>query len=295
MKMIRAHSVKKNKPPFILLDRTTELSVEDFLNLTDSIAWFAYEKPGDPALSDYREKATNGILEVRTGHYNDSVRQTTRRTYLTQYRKNEMECFFGKGSPLILFGNQEISRETYETLPEDTVAFVNFYLNDFVKDFYAPQGKQGIVYVCPRKQRSKIKYMENLPLPANGRNYMDGFPTTTYGTFRDGGYNSHFGYINTKKKEYLDEIDKGMNATVITSCVIHTDGIIEPILTERIDSERELTREQKEKLIRIANEIIRSMPPWEPGQELLYDKSIHKYVGGTREVSRSISICLRRE
>ncbi|MDO4202683.1 MAG: hypothetical protein Q4D25_11300 [Bacteroidales bacterium] len=285
--------VSKTKNPYIRLNDNKELTVEEFLNLSDSILWIHSYKSGDARTSHLGEKATKGVIELWTRQYADSLEQAYRREMIKLYRENEMECFFGKDEPLILFGNREISRKEYSELPEDTVAFVNFYMTDFVRGHCAPKGKGGIVYVCPRSSRSEIKYTRYISCPANGRNYLRPmlYPTPS---FRDGGWYSYSPYINEKVKEYRVPISVGERAQCVVSCVIRPNGSIDPILVERIDSSKELTAEQQDKLVEASEDIIRSMPKWEnSGYELVYDKLRKEYLMDVREYSVSIPITFK--
>ncbi len=282
--------VSKTKNPYIRLNDKREISVDELLNLSDSIQWILSYKSGSKEAIQYGKRGINGVIDVRTVHYRDSLEMFYRRNAMKDYKKNEMNCFFGNKDPLILFGDKEISRKEFCELPEDTVAFVNFYLTDFVKEYYAPKGRNGIVYVCPRRNRSAIKYTNFLPQPANGRNYMDEVGHM-FSSFKAVGDSiSCFKYIQRKVKDYEDEYDKNIQATVVVSCVINTDGIIKPIIVERIDSKQDLTIEQQRVLIRISEDIILSMPPWDPGVGFLFDIDHNQYIADPRETSRSISI-----
>ena len=59
---------------------------------------------------------------------------------------------------------------------------------------------------------------------------------------------------------------------------------------ERIDTNSELTREQMEKLTKIAADVLRSLPPMMSGGGLLYNRRTHEYIWDSREVSRSIPV-----
>lgn len=288
MKIVKR--VSKIRNPFIRLNDNKEISVEEFINLSDSI-WGIFPYQNDSELAhQWGEKGKNGMINVTTVQYQDSLAIAYRKEEIKLYRENEMECFFGKDEPLILFGDREISRQEYCELPEDTVAFVNFYMTKFVREHYAPNGANGIVYVCPRNTRSKIKYTRNIDYPANGRNYQRSlmYPTPS---FRDGGWYSYIPYIHEKVKEYRTSIDKAIKATVIISCVIRPNGSIDPILVERIDTQQELTTEQQDTLVEISEQIIRSMPKWDnPGLELLYDKRTKEYIADEREYAVSIPV-----
>lgn len=297
MKALRKCKTKKSQTPVIRLNFKKLLTVEEFLNYPEKLQISVHDKKEiDSVLLAQGVLPWDTDMDVKTQHYEDSVAQNGRLLAIRDYRHNELTCFFGREEPLILFGNQEISRKAFEELPEDTVAFVNFYLTDFVRDYYAPRGRHGVVYVCPRKIRSQLMYTRDLPLPASGRNYIEhfgvewgGIPTT------EGGWFSMFPYINEKLKEYQDEIDKGIHATVATSCIIHTDGTVEPFFVERIDTNSELTREQMEKLTKIAADVLRSLPPMMSGGGLLYNRRTHEYIWDSREVSRSIPISFHKD
>ena len=295
MKALRQCKTKKGQLPVIRLNLKEELTVKDFLDYPEKLRISVRDTTIDSISASLGMLPIEPGLDVTTQHYLDSVAQDSRRLSIREYRRNELSCFFGREDPLILFGNQEISKKAFEELPEDTVAFVNFYLTDFVREYYAPKGKHGIVYVCPRKTRSKLMYTKGLPLPANGRNYIEHFYTEWGGLPTSGDWFSLSDYIKEKQKEYKDEIDNGTHATVITSCIVHTDGTVEPFFVEQMNIYKELTMEQKKKLARIAADIIRSMPPIKPGAGELYDRNSYRYVEDPREVYRSIPISFHKD
>jgi hypothetical protein len=288
MKIVKR--ISKKKKPLILLNEKKELSVKEYVNLSDSISILVLHKNGSSGAAYYGEKGTDGVISIRTQQYQDSLDSYYRRNAIVAYRQNEMDCFFGNEEPLILFGEHEISRKAFYELPEDSVAFVNFYLTDFVKEYYAPHGKKGIVYVCPRKKSSGIKYTESFPLPANGRNYLYDFGYSWTSFEATGDSISCGEYIQVALKAYEDEIDKSIQATVVVSCVIHTDGTIKPFLVERIETKQALAKELQEKLVRISEEVIRSMPAWQPGYGTLHDIRNNRDIIDEREAYRPISV-----
>lgn len=288
MKIVKRFSKKTN--PHIRLNDKKKLSIEEFLNLSDSIQGIFHYDGDSGDFNRCDDKTTNGMIDVVTVQYHDSLELAYRREEMKLYRENEIECFFGREEPLILFGDRKISRKEFCELSEDTVAFVNFYLTNFVREYYAPIGENGIVYVCPRNTRSMIKYTRDINYPANGRNYLKSvmYPSPS---FRSGGWYSYIPYINEKVKEYSKSIDKGLKATVIISCVIRPNGAIDPILVERIDTKQKLTTDQQNSLVEISEQIIRSMPKWEkPGVDILYDKRNKVYIEDLREYSVSLPI-----
>lgn len=289
MKIVKRISRTRN--PYIRLNDNTKISVEEFLNMSDSIQWLRSYKSGSERAALWGEKGVNGVIDLRTVQYNDSLEMLCRINSIRDYRRNEMNCFFGNKQPLILFGDREISRKDFCELPEDTVAFINFFLTDFVKEYYAPKGSWGIVYVCPRNTRSQIKYIPSMDLPANGRNYIDDFYKKMFPYFTGGDEYSHMSYIHEIMKGYKEKIGKKINATVYISCVVRPNGTIDPILVEDIQTQQELTDVQLETIISISEDIIRTMPRWEmPGRGIVYDKKNNVYYEDIREYSISIPI-----
>lgn len=289
-KIIRECSTSKN--PYIRLDRFKTLTVDEFLNYSDSIYRITKIK-GVDTITNHQNKriVVDGALLVTTQQYHNAMELDSRKINIQEYRANEMRTFFGSEDPLILFGDREITRKEYCELPEDTVAFVNFYMTDFVKKYYAPKGIKGIVYVCPRNTRSKIKYVPSIDLPANGRNYIYDFYKDLFPCFTDGNKYSYFSYINEKVKECKDKMDKNIMATVSISCVVRPNGTIDPILIEDIKTQQELTDDQTASIINTSEEIIRTMPRWEmPGGGVVYEKESRTCFDDPREYSITIPI-----
>ena len=281
-KLVKNYSPKQ--VPTITLDSRT-ISLEDFLRLPDdTIAGIVPYKTGEHPLFE------ETVIDIKTHHYFDSIHVVYRVSGIQRYREHEMETFFGNDEPLILFGERQISRNEFIHLPEDTVAFVNFYFSDFVKDYYGPKAKHGLVYVCPRAARSTIIYNDALPLPANGRNYMDSFSTVFGGTYDDPSNITVSRMIQNKLSQYKALIDKDVKATVYVSCIIHTDGRIEPNIIERFDNATDEAMKQRDMLINISKEIITSLPLWEPANEVLYNRYTQSFVSGQREVSVTLPV-----
>lgn len=290
-KMIRECSKSKN--PYIRLDQLKELSVDEFLNYSDSIYQIIRVKGTDTITNSQNQNVVvDGAILVITPQYHDMRNFESRKASIRDYRVNEIKTFFGREAPLILMGDREITREEYYELSEDTVAFVNFYMTDFVKKYYAPKGSRGIVYVCPRNTRSHIKYIPTLDLPANGRNYINDFYREIFPCFMGHNKISHVFYTNEKVKEYKEKIGNDIKAIVCISCVVRPNGTIEPILVEDIETRQELTDVQLGTIISISEEIIRTMPRWEmPGGGVIYNKGNRVYLEDIREHSISIPIC----
>lgn len=281
-KLVKNYSPKQ--VPTITLDSRT-ISLEDFLRLPDdTIAGIVPYKTGEHPLFE------ETVIDIKTHHYFDSIHVVYRVSGIQRYREHEMETFFGNDEPLILFGERQISRNEFIHLPEDTVAFVNFYFSDFVKDYYGPKAKYGLVYVCPRASRSKIKYNDSFPLPANGRNYIDSFSTIFGGTYDDPSNITVSRMIQDKLSQYKALINKDVKATVYVSCIIHTDGRIEPNIIERFDNATDEAMQQRDMLIHISKEIINSLPSWEPAHEILYNRYTQINVTGIREISVTLPV-----
>lgn len=272
-RLLKTISAKRDSA--IVMDFDKILSPEEFLSLSeDTIYSMGLLK---------NSKKDDGILVI-TEHYEDSVSMSNRKQSLRSYRQNEVLCFFGNQEPKILFGEKNISVKEFLDLPEDTVAFVNFYLSDFVKEHYPSKNKNGIIYVQPRAIRSSIKYTQKLPMPANGRNYHYAFGESYLPKLEKGFGTSTKYYTTEKVKEYVGQYDEGLGVSLCVSCVVYTDKTIKPILVERVESPNKLEKEQLDKMISIAYKIIQDMPQWyESGYGLLYNKLDHQYYSDERE------------
>ena len=84
---------------------------------------------------------------------------------------------------------------------------------------------------------------------------------------------------------------EGTDATIILSCVVYTDGRIEPFLVEGIETKQDLSPQQKDSLITASENLIRSMPLWEdPGWGDIYDYGKKEHLVDIREFAISIPI-----
>lgn len=262
-KRYRKKMLKKapsGKTPLIIVDSDTSrtLTPEEFLTFSDSIDFIYFSKVKPEWTRFLGERALNGVIWVKTVNYSDSIFMEQRKCEVYNYRSNELFCFYGTDAPLILFGGKEISREEFLELPEDTVAFINYYTSDFVKRKYAPKGKAGVVYVCPRKKKHNFKYKQDvmLSMPSNGRNYIDLY-TQGLGFYS---VSPPKELVTAKMEEYADKVDCSKDITVFISCVINTEGEIKPLLVERVEKRQEISETEQEAYIEVANKIIESMP-----------------------------------
>lgn len=281
-------SFGKSTSPIIVVDKKKVISTEEFIHLQDSLLHYTLSKNSHSFNLLDNDNNERYILDVTTLHYIDSLSMINRQNSMKSYRENELRCFFGDEEPLILFGTNRITKKDYINLREDTVAFVNFYVTDFIKEYYAPEGDKGIVYVCPRRIRSNIKYTDQLSRPANGRNYIEDFPIAIHPYFKNGDLRAHIPYLQEKVKEYKDDNIAGIKASVEISCVINTDGTIVPLFVEQIHAKQSLENKTKELLVTAANKIIQSMPNWEPGKGIIYNMANNKEIEDPREFSITI-------
>ena len=214
---------------------------------------------------DNIEELVLGLNPLRTkGNIVISSRDFIRETNLgfrgfmvKQFRINELETFFGFQTPVFNLDGKAISKNDFLNLNEDTIAFINYYMTDFVKYYY---GKNGLVYILTNKNKRNISYRElpELPIPIEGRAHIlnyDWYPTTSWN-------------INSFTQEWLknhpiNKISNGSNK-VMVSCVIETDGHINPIVVTDIEHYETYKDEEIKSLVETAMAIIRAMPKWEP-------------------------------
>lgn len=262
------------------------ISVEDFYNIPqENIAGI------DPYSSNDDDKSGKcESLRIFSTNHRDSVCIANRRGRIKSYRQKEMGCFYGSNEPLIMFGDRKINREEYYELAEDKVAFVNFYFSDFAKSYYGPEAKYGLVYVCPRTTKSSIVYDDGLPLPANGRNYIDDFSTLFGNVFDSSVRVQNTREINRKLNENQELKAIGCKATITVSCIVHTDGSIEPKIIENFCDYNEAADNNKDRLFAIVKDAISSLPNVDPVIEILYNKHLKDNVTGTREASFSVTV-----
>lgn len=278
------NTFSKRKKPLILINEKNVVSLDEYLSYHDKFVDYNFIKNKKYAISLYGKKAKNGVLRVYTHAYDDSLYSPMRDYVVKEFRKKEKNCFFGKSNPLILFGDKEISRQEYYDMPEDTVAFVNFYVTDFVKNFYGTKAKNGIVYMCPRKEHSTWERYW-LSLPMGDRNYL-------YDENRRIVFSEHDGlpdrYIKEKIKGYQGRYDKTDGAELTISCLIEADGTISPLFIENIEAKKELTNDEQAAYINIATEIINNMPKWYDVGILVYDRDKCGLYEEIRETSVSL-------
>lgn len=261
-----------NSQPDIILNGKQKLSVGEFLNLSEELECII------PISASLYAGPSLGVV---TKKFLEEEKKRIRKNQIKEYRQNEMQCFFGEKEPLIYFGDSIITKEKYYLLEEDTIAFVNFYPTDFVKQYYAEQGGgNGIVYVCPREIRLSLPYSShNLPIPIGGRNYShptgpNGYPCYDYDNRRG---ENEYSYIKKALSKYKDEIPPNTKATIVLACVVDIHGRIKPILVEDFLNANELGKSQMDRLIEICKEVLLAMPEWEPTCGNIYDR-FEKYV-----------------
>lgn len=256
-----------NGQPEILLNGKEKISVEEFLNLSEEL---------DCIVPLTATSYSGPVLVVDTKAFTEEEKMRHRKTQIKNYRQNEMQCFFGSKAPLIYFGDSIISKEQYYLLDEDTVAFVNFYPTDFVKQYYAEQGgENGIVYVCPHEMCLSLPYStHNLPIPIGDRNYShpagpNGDPCYNIDNRRG---EDEYSYIRKALSKYKGEIPANTKATIVIACVVDTHGHIKPVLIEDFRDANELGITHMNRLIDICKEVILTMPEWEPTCGNIYDR-----------------------
>ena len=200
---------------------------------------------------------TKGTIVLKTKMLTQRTNIGFRKHLVKQFRINELETFFGLQIPVFNMDGKTIAQNDFLNLNEDTIAFINYYVTDFVKYYY---GKNGLVYILTHKNRRNISYRElpELPIPIEGRAHIlnyDWFPTTSWD-------------INSFTREWLKNhpINKKSNGSVkvMVSCVIETDGHINPIVAIDIEHYETFKDEEIKSIIETAMAIIRAMPKWEP-------------------------------
>lgn len=281
--------LSKNNP-IIRINEKECTDVNEFIFCPDSFSSVIFLKPSKMDRDDHAPK-----LIVMTKSYALRKDSLDRQYGIREHRIKEMNFFFGSDEPLILYGDKKITRKEFYNLPENEVAFVNYYVSDFVKSYYASIGaKNGIVYVCPRQIPSTIRYHWQLPMPANGRNYLlKEVGNEPFYDKHDGSVSQGL-YIGKMVPLYYNAIEDETKATVVVSCKVDTEGKISPLFVERISYCNAAGLRQKDKLIDIALEIINSMPAWSPGFDWLFDPTINDYVSCLRESSISLEIPFRK-
>ncbi len=200
---------------------------------------------------------TKGNIVISSRNFIRETNLGFRSFMVKQFRINELETFFGLQIPVFNMDGKVISKNDFLTFNEDTIAFINYYMTDFVKYYY---GKNGLVYILTNKNKRNISYRElpELPIPIEGRAHIlnyDWYPTTSWN-------------INTFTHEWLKKhpINNKSNGSgkVMVSCIIETDGHINPIVVTDIEHYETYKDEEIKSIVETAMAIIRAMPKWEP-------------------------------
>lgn len=273
---------KKYQSYRIILNDSAEISPSTYINLPDDVVTYCIK---NNSLNN-SNKNENKIL-VNTLRYMDSRYSEVRKANVTQFRSNEYESFFGNEKPLIMYGDKEISLEDYYDLPEDSVAFINFYMTDFVKNFYSSKGRNGIIYVCPNTGDKCVDY-SNLNIPSENRNYYQGTNLRSTCVFRNSSPIIHDYYIREKLKELGVNNNEKKGIDIKVSCVIHADGKIEPIVVENIKNNGNVKSDEVETYVNKALDIIKAMPKWEESYSEIYNTSKNSYILIMRDASISL-------
>lgn len=282
-------SYYKDAEPLIILDDNRTLSKKEFVNCPNVDYYVPNCRIKNTASSGGDSISAIKVFSIA---YEDSVREVYFRNMVKSFRSNELLSFFGKATPLILCDGREISVKEYIAIPDESVAFVNFYMNQYVRTCYAPKGENGVVYVKLRKKIVSFRYNNEMELPVNGRNYIEerfsnAFPPFLPESFYTGNLEL---YVSKKVEEHAAEWN-GINAFVVMSCQVDTLGKVEPIMTEWLESDMELSEEQKEKVVKVAKEIISEMPLFEYGIARIYNERKKRYEEDRREFSITIPFC----
>ena len=288
---IMLRTFPKNEKPLIILDGKDDISALEFVECPD-VSYY-YEDTvsvSKDMLHGVEHNKRNRVIKVFTNEYVDSVQLKGYRDNARLFRENEFNCFFGNTRPIIVCGDRTITESEYFDIPDYSIAFVNFYLNPYVRKSYSPEGENGIVFVQLRKTKAAYKGNNSMALPVNGRNYNHMYSQGCVPAFsKESSTGDIQIYLSGAIKKYSSETD-GINAVVYMSCAVDTKGKITPILPEWIDGIDVLNERQTEAIIKISREIVSNMPLWEPGVALFYDYQNGKVVEDIREFSVSIPI-----
>ncbi|MBQ0023983.1 MAG: hypothetical protein KBT29_12190 [Prevotellaceae bacterium] len=267
-KIIKQYSRKGD--PLIYFNDRRRITVKEFFDAPGTIVTTSSD-----VLLDDESKAKRTVIFVSTREYLDSCYLERRKLIAENYKRHEMDFFFGSEYPLILLDGMEISRDEYISMGEDKVAFANFYLSDFVKENYAPN---GMVYVCSRAKAEPLTYNKVLPLPVNGRNYIDELERMCGGFYiADPSRNGADSFLKKKVLECSDSLGNGVTATLVVSCKVDTEGKVSPIVVERMENANEQAMAMKDKLIALSKKMIDELPAWEPCEEMLYNSVTNDY------------------
>lgn len=282
-------SYYKDVEPLIILDDNRKISKKEFVNCPDVDHYWPNWRIKDPASN---EGDSISVVKVFSVAYEDSVKEEHFHDRVKYFRSTELLSFFGKSTPLILCEGKEISVKEYIALPDESVAFVNFYMNPYVRACYAPKGENGVVYVKLREKAVSFRYNDEMMLPVNGRNYMEelfsnAIPPFLPANFCTGNLEH---YVSCKVEEHAAEWN-GINAFVVMSCQVDTLGKVEPIMPEWLESDMDLSEEQKGAVIEVAKNIISEMPLFEYGIVRIYNERKRRYEVDKREFSITIPFC----
>ncbi len=280
----------KDKDPAILLDGSVFLTAKEFLKMDVTLKEYSCKKLGDLYTynGDFPER---GLLCINTQDYRDSFLLDNRIKHLRNFRENELQAFFGYRSPKIMTDKESLTIEEFLNLPEEDVAFINYYPSDLVRRYYGVEAENGIVYICKREKKSSINYSCLTGMPANGRNYIQN-PLEIAPSINGGDNLAVFSYVQ-KKTDECALISKDLSAEVTFGCTIHLDGTVEPFIVECIKCDNKTNEEQLDLAIHAIQEIIKTIPHMDLGDYVLDEDYKNQVIIDFREKYLRIPVTIR--
>ena len=252
-KLIVQKFVFQESAPVYIIDDDT-VSQEQFLCYRPEPYSFFFLKAGD-----YRTNSPNGAFFIQTEAQRLSDIMFFRNLEVREYRKRELVALFGYNTPQFLLNGKEMSKNDFLCLPEDSISIINYYTSSFVRQYYTPDKKNGIVYVEPtgNSRNLSFKQIYDIPFPSEERCHnlstAEASPTFDKET-----------YVKQWLQRYCPEQIKEIHTKILISCVVKANGQIKPICVIDILGYDRMERTIQKIIVDTTMSIVESMPVWTP-------------------------------
>ena len=243
---------QESAPVYIIDDDT--VSQEQFLCYRPEPYSFFFLKAGD-----YRTNSPNGAFIIQTEAQRLSDIMWFRKMFVKEYRKRELVALFGYNTPQFLLNGKEISKDDFYTLPEGSISVINHYTSDFVRQYYTPDKRNGIVYIesTGNNRNLSIEQIYATPLPSEERYYNVNIEEASPLFDKET-------YVRQWLQRYCPEQIKDIHTNVMVSCVVKATGQIKPICVIDIFDYDKMDRTTQKIIVDTAMALVESMPRWTP-------------------------------
>ncbi len=252
-KLIVLKYVFKKTDPIFIIDGDT-VSREQFVCYKPEQYSSHFLKEGDT-----RTNAQNGVFIIETEAKRLSDIMWFRKMFVKEYRKRELVALYGYNTPQLLLNGKEISKDDFYTLPEGSISVINHYTSDFVRQYYTPDKRNGIVYIesTGNNRNLSIEQIYATPLPSEERYYNVNIEEASPLFDKET-------YVRQWLQRYCPEQIKDIHTNVMVSCVVKATGQIKPICVIDIFDYDKMDRTTQKIIVDTAMALVESMPRWTP-------------------------------